>query len=38
MQAVAAEFFGCAEKLYCYLEKKSLKHVVSIHFIFKTCF
>jgi hypothetical protein len=25
MQAVAAEFFGCAEKLYCYLEREEFK-------------
>jgi len=35
MQAVAAEFSGCARKILLLFGEKSLKHFVSIHLLSK---
>jgi len=37
MQAVAAEFSGCAEKFYCFLEREEFKTRRFDSFICKTC-
>jgi len=37
MQAVAAEFSGCAEKFYCFLEREEFKTRCFDSFICKTC-
>ena len=35
MQAVAAEFSGCAGQLRCFLERRVLKQFVLIQFVLK---
>ena len=36
MQAVAAEFPGCAEKFYCFQERRVLNTLFSIHLFSKS--